>query len=152
MLGLEGTPRIMKLQHPCCGQGHQPPHLMLDQAAQGPIQPGPEHLQGWSIYNLSGQPMPAPHHSHSKERSPEMCGSFYVPLFLRKMKEFSSSDFQLSECKQSKPSEAKPQVMQNNLGCKRKLYFIHLSLEDRVRIQHVATSVTANYFLPSFYG
>jgi len=27
-------------------QGHQPPHLMLDQAAQGPIQPGLEHLQG----------------------------------------------------------------------------------------------------------
>ena len=33
-------------------QGHQPPHL-LDQAAQGPIQPGLEHLQGWGIHLLS---------------------------------------------------------------------------------------------------
>jgi len=32
------TPRHM--------QGHQPPHLIPDQAAQGPIQPGLEHLQG----------------------------------------------------------------------------------------------------------
>jgi len=27
-------------------QGHQPPHLILDQAAQGPIQARLEHLQG----------------------------------------------------------------------------------------------------------
>jgi len=27
-------------------QGHQPPHSILDQAAQGPIQPGLEHLEG----------------------------------------------------------------------------------------------------------
>jgi len=45
-------------------QGHQPPHLILDQVAQGPIL---EHLQGWCICNLSGQPVPTPHHSHSKE-------------------------------------------------------------------------------------
>jgi len=32
-------------------------------AAQGPIQPGLEHLQGRGIHNLSGQPVPAPHHS-----------------------------------------------------------------------------------------
>jgi len=44
--GLEGTSRIMDLQPPCHRQGHQPPHLTLDQAAQGPIQPGLEHLQG----------------------------------------------------------------------------------------------------------
>jgi len=31
---------------------HQPPHLILDQAAQGPIQPGPEHLQGQGIMLL----------------------------------------------------------------------------------------------------
>jgi len=37
--------------------------LILDQAAQGPIQPGCEHLQGWGIHSLSGQPVPAPHHS-----------------------------------------------------------------------------------------
>jgi len=44
-LGLEGTSRIIKLQPSCCRQGHQPPYLMLDQAALGPIQPGLEHLQ-----------------------------------------------------------------------------------------------------------
>ena len=43
--GLEGTSRIMNLQPPPQHrQGHQPPHLILDQAAQGPIQPGLEHL------------------------------------------------------------------------------------------------------------
>ena len=36
-------------------QGHQPLHLILDQAAQGSIQPGLEHLQGWGIHSLSGQ-------------------------------------------------------------------------------------------------
>ena len=46
--GLEGTSRIMELQPPCHRQGHQPPHLILNQAAQGPIQPGLEHLQGWT--------------------------------------------------------------------------------------------------------
>ena len=40
-------------------QGHQPPDLILDQAAQGPIQPGLKHLQGWGIHNLSGHPVPA---------------------------------------------------------------------------------------------
>ena len=48
-------------------QGHQPPYLILEQAAQGAIQPGLEHLQGWSIHNLSRQPVPAPHHSFGKE-------------------------------------------------------------------------------------
>jgi len=57
---------------PCRMQGHQPPHLILDQAAQGPIQPGLEHLQGWGIHNLLGQPVPAPHHSHSKELPPDI--------------------------------------------------------------------------------
>ena len=28
---------------------------VLDQAAQGPIQPGLEHLQGWAIHSFSGQ-------------------------------------------------------------------------------------------------
>ena len=36
----------MKLQPLYRMQGHQPSHLILDQAAQGPIQPGLEHLQG----------------------------------------------------------------------------------------------------------
>ena len=43
-------------------QGHQPPHLIPDQVAQGSIQPGLEHLQGRGIHSLSGQPVPAPHH------------------------------------------------------------------------------------------
>ena len=43
-LGLEGTSRIVKLQPHCCMQGHQPPYLIAAQAAQGPIQPGLEHL------------------------------------------------------------------------------------------------------------
>jgi len=30
--------------------------------AQGPIQSGLEHLQGWDIHSFSGQPVPVPHH------------------------------------------------------------------------------------------
>ena len=41
------------LQPHCHRQGPQPPHLILDQAAQDPIQPGPEHLQGRGIHNLN---------------------------------------------------------------------------------------------------
>ena len=52
----EGTSTIMKLPPLCCRQGHQPSHLILDQAAQGTIQHGLEHLQGWGIHSLSGQP------------------------------------------------------------------------------------------------
>ena len=51
---MEGTSGIMNLQP----QDHQPPHLIPDQAAQRPIQPGPEHLQGWGIHNLSGLTLP----------------------------------------------------------------------------------------------
>jgi len=71
-LGLEGTSRIIKLQPLCCVQGCQLSHLILDQAAQGPIQPGREHLQGWGIHSLSGQPVPTPHHSHNKELPPDI--------------------------------------------------------------------------------
>jgi len=43
-------------------QGHQPPHVIPAQAAQGPIHPGLEHLQGWTGHP---QPLwaavPAPH-------------------------------------------------------------------------------------------
>lgn len=56
----------MKLQPHCLMQGYQPPYLILDQDAQGPIQPGHEHLQVQSVY-LSGQPLPASHHSLGKE-------------------------------------------------------------------------------------
>jgi len=54
---LEGTSRIIKLQPLCRRQGHQPPHLILEQAANGPIQPGLEHLQGQGpqvIHRVSG--------------------------------------------------------------------------------------------------
>jgi len=39
---------------PCCGQGSH----SADQAAQSPMQPGHECLQGWGIHNCSGQPVP----------------------------------------------------------------------------------------------
>ena len=62
----------MKLQPQCHRQGHQPPHLILDQAAQGPIKPIQEHLQGWSTHSLPGQPVPALHHSLCKELPPDI--------------------------------------------------------------------------------
>ena len=55
-LGLEGTSRIVNLQPPCYMQDHQPPHFILDQAAQGPIQPGLNTSRdGRGIHSLSGQ-------------------------------------------------------------------------------------------------
>ena len=56
-LGLKGPKGSSSLQlHPCCcRQGLQLPYVMLDQAAQGPIQPGLKHLQGWGIHSLPGQ-------------------------------------------------------------------------------------------------
>ena len=80
-LGLQGTSRIIELQPPCCRQGLQPPYLILDQAAQGPIQPGLEHLQGRSIHSLSGQPVPAPHHSLGKELVKTCACIHYVLYF-----------------------------------------------------------------------
>jgi len=71
-LGLEGTSRIIKFQLPCLRQGHQPLHLVQNQVAQGPIQPGLENLQGWDIHRLSGQPVPAPCHSLGKELPPDI--------------------------------------------------------------------------------
>ena len=62
----------MILHPPCHRQGHQPPHLILDRAAQSPIQPGLEHLQGQGIHNLSGQLVSPPHHSHSEELPPDI--------------------------------------------------------------------------------
>lgn len=47
----------MKLQPPRRRQGRQRPRLILDQAAQGPIQTGLEHLQEWDIHNFAGQPV-----------------------------------------------------------------------------------------------
>lgn len=42
----------------CYRQGHLP----LEQVAHSPIQLGLEHLQGWGVQNLSGQPVAAPYH------------------------------------------------------------------------------------------
>lgn len=48
---------------PCHRQGHIP----LGQAAQSPIQPGLEHLQGWGNHSFSRQSVPVPHHAQSEE-------------------------------------------------------------------------------------
>lgn len=49
--GLEGTLRTTQFQPHILVWGHLP----LDQAAQSPIQPGLEHLQGWSVPKNVGQ-------------------------------------------------------------------------------------------------
>jgi len=53
-LRLEGTPRIISFQVPCYRQGHQPPDMVLDQAAQGLIQSVLEQFQRWGIRSSSG--------------------------------------------------------------------------------------------------
>jgi len=53
-------------------QGYKPVGCVLDQAAQAPIQLGLEHLQGWGMHSLSGQPVPAPHHLLSKKLPPDI--------------------------------------------------------------------------------
>jgi len=53
-------------------QGHQLLDQTLDQAAQGHIQPGLEHVQGWDNYSLSGHSMPAPHHSLCEKLPPNL--------------------------------------------------------------------------------
>lgn len=50
---LEGIFDDHLVQPSCHGQGH----LLLDQAAQCPIQPGLDHFQWWGIHNFSGQPL-----------------------------------------------------------------------------------------------
>ena len=56
----------------CHRQGCQPLDQVLDQTAQGPIQPDLEHLQERGIHNLSMQPVPAPHHSLSRKLPPNI--------------------------------------------------------------------------------
>jgi len=55
-----------QVPNPCHWQGHQSSDLVLDQTAQGPVQPGFEHLWEW----LSGQPIPAPHLDRPRETNP----------------------------------------------------------------------------------
>jgi len=52
MVMLEGTLNLKDhlVPHSLQGQGCHPP----DQAVQGPIQTGLEHLQGWGNHNLFG--------------------------------------------------------------------------------------------------
>uniref|UniRef100_A0A8C2TSE2 Reverse transcriptase domain-containing protein n=1 Tax=Coturnix japonica TaxID=93934 RepID=A0A8C2TSE2_COTJA len=65
------TPQGSRSSTPLPGRAtkHMP---LLDQVAQGPVQPGPEHLQGRGIHNLTGQPVPGPNHSSSKALSPNI--------------------------------------------------------------------------------
>jgi len=67
-LRLEGTFKIIWFQAPCYRQGCLP----LDQVAHGPIQPALECFQGGGIHSLTGQPVPVPHHPHSKEFLPNI--------------------------------------------------------------------------------
>jgi len=62
-LGLERTLKINEFQAPFHVQGLFP----LQHIAQSPVQPGLELFQGQDIHNFSGQPVPVPHHPHSKE-------------------------------------------------------------------------------------
>ena len=61
-----------QVPNPCHRQGCQLLDQVLDLIAQGHIQPGPKHLQGWGIHNTSGQPVPEPHHSLSKNLPPDI--------------------------------------------------------------------------------
>lgn len=45
---------------------HVQGQFLLDQVAHSPIQPHPEHFQGWGTENFSGQPLPVLHHPHHK--------------------------------------------------------------------------------------
>jgi len=82
--------RVMKFQPPCCRQGHQPPYSIPDQAAQGPIQPGLEHLQGWMGHlQPPWAAVPAPHHFLCKELyvSCSVMSELNKPINHKKMKE-----------------------------------------------------------------
>ncbi|NWW54203.1 SHAN3 protein, partial [Pedionomus torquatus] len=75
LIELEGTFKIIQFHPPCPGQGHLPP----PQVAPSSIQPGLEPLQGWGSHSFSGQPLPVPHHPHSKEVLPKIQSK--SPLF-----------------------------------------------------------------------
>ena len=65
-------PKEHRVPTPLPQAWQQPPGLVLAHAAQGPIQPGLEHLQGWGIHSLSGQPVSAPHYSLWEELAPDI--------------------------------------------------------------------------------
>jgi len=45
---------------------------LLDQAAQGPFQPGLAILQGWGTHSNSEQPVPLPHHPLHEKLPPDI--------------------------------------------------------------------------------
>jgi len=65
--GLEG---IMNLQPPC--RAGPPTSPFTRPGCPGPHPTWPWAPPGTGIYNLSGQPVPAPHHSRSKELPPNI--------------------------------------------------------------------------------
>ena len=58
--------------HPVPNPYHGQDGHLLDQVTHGPIQTGLEHLQGWSINNTPGQPVPVSHHPHREEFLPNI--------------------------------------------------------------------------------
>ena len=66
---MEGILKGHLVQLSCSEEGH----LQLQQAAQSPVQPDLERLQGRSIHLLSGQLVPVPHRPSSKKPLP------YIP-------------------------------------------------------------------------
>ena len=73
--------KVHEAPTPLPGRATKLPHL-LDQVAQDPVQAGLEHLQGRGINNLTGQPVPGPNHSSSKELSPNIQPNVAINLFL----------------------------------------------------------------------
>jgi len=56
------------ISHPPCHKAGPPTSPVNTRpGCPGPHSVHLEHLKGWDIHNLCGQPVPAPHHSHSKE-------------------------------------------------------------------------------------
>lgn len=66
-LGWERPKRSLS-STPCCGQGH----LLLNQVAPWPIQPGLGHFHVWGIHSLPEQPVQTSYHYHSKEFRPNI--------------------------------------------------------------------------------
>lgn len=70
---LSKADRIIEFQNSSLGWKELKNHLvlpLLPEQAHHPLEQissGLKHFQGWSIHNISGQPVPAPHHCHSKE-------------------------------------------------------------------------------------
>lgn len=75
--GLEETLKIIQFQTSAIGKGYLP----LDQVAQGPIQPGLDHIQGWGIHNFTGQHILVPYCPLSEEFLPNTSSKYTLFLF-----------------------------------------------------------------------